>query len=280
MQNKAVTSEFTQSIAKEDIYAGFFTRLAAYLIDSLFLFACLAFPRFMFWIIGLSSPDNLLTKEILFSFSFWNIVEYLLCKAYFVILTYMSGMTLGKKAMRIKVITKDGERPSLFTVIYRETIGKYLSALVLYCGYLLVGIDKEKRGLHDILCDTRVVYSCKVVEYKQQQTVYTPVQPFVPTMPQGQNPVPPRNTNPVPPTPFYQAPPQNRMPVQPNPFYQAPPQNAAPFQNVTPAQSGNENLAPAEKANSAQPVHEEPVLSQPSQADVQKDNVAETKDTP
>lgn len=235
MQNKAMSSEFAQSIAKEDIYAGFFTRLAAYLIDSLFLFVCLAFPRFIVWIMNLSSPDNLLAREILFSFSLWNILEYLLCTGYFVVLTYLSGMTLGKKAMRIRVVTKDGEKPSLFTVIYRETIGKYLSALILYVGYLLIGLDKEKRGLHDILCDTRVIYSCKMVEYKQQQTVYTPVQPFVPTMPQGQNPIPPGNGNSVPTNPFYQAPSQgmpNNRPAAP--FYQPPFQNPPVIPNAAP----------------------------------------------
>lgn len=199
MQNNFVQSNsaqlnFTQSISKEDIYAGFFTRLAAYLIDTLFLFACLAIPRFIFWIIELSSPDNFLTKEILFSFSLWNIAEYLICTAYFVLLTYMSGMTLGKKAMRIKVVAKDGGKPSLLSIIYRETIGKYLSAIILYVGYLLIGIDKEKRGLHDMLADTLVIYTCKVVEYKQQQT-FTPIQHFSSVQPQGSNPVPPQNVN-------------------------------------------------------------------------------------
>ena len=221
MQNNFVQfnrpqSNFVQSISKEDIYAGFFTRLAAYLIDTLFLFACLAIPRFIFWVIELSSPDNFLTREILFSFSLWNIVEYLLCTAYFVFLTYTSGMTLGKKAMRIKVIAKDGGKPSLFAVIYRETIGKYLSALVLYVGYLLIGIDKEKRGLHDILADTLVIYTCKVVEYKQQQTVYMPAPPFAPVPPQmNMSSAQPPNGNPVPPNNFYQAPPQSGNPVQP-----------------------------------------------------------------
>ena len=213
-QSNLAQSNFVQSISKEDIYAGFFTRLAAYLIDTLFLFICLAIPRFMFWVIELSSPDNFLTREILFSFSMWNIVEYLLCTAYFVFLTYMSGMTLGKKAMRIRVIAKDGEKLSLFAVIYRETIGKYLSALVLYVGYLLIGIDKEKRGLHDMLADTLVIYTCKVVEYKQQQT-FTTIQHFSSVQPQGSNPVQSQNGNPMMPNSYYQAPPQNVNPTQP-----------------------------------------------------------------
>lgn len=261
MQNKTAQTAFTQSIAKEDIYAGFFTRLAAYLIDSLFLFACLAIPRFMFWIIGLSSPDNLLTREVLFSFSIWNIVEYLLCKGYFVVLTLMSGMTLGKKAMRIKVIAKDGERPSLLTIIYRETIGKYLSAIILYCGYLLIGIDKEKRGLHDMLCDTRVIYSCKIVEYKQMNTVYTPVQPqpFVPTMPQGRNPMFTGNGNPTPPNPFYQTA-QNRPPMQPV-NHAVPPVNN---NNLPPV---HEPPVPPVNAASAPPANktENPMTAKPEQ---------------
>lgn len=228
MQNNIAQSDFTQSISKEDIYAGFFTRLAAYLIDGLFLAACLAIPHFIVWILRLSSPDNFLTRELLFSFSLWNIIEYLLCTAYFVILTYTSGMTLGKKAMRIKVVTKDGEKLSLFTAIYRETIGKYLSSIVLYIGYLLIGIDKEKRGIHDILCDTRVIYSCKVVEYKQQKTIYTPIQPFVSTAPQGFTQVPPQGFNQTPPQNFYRAAAQgfNQTPSQS--FTQTPPVSVPP----------------------------------------------------
>ena len=214
-QSNLAQSNFVQSISKEDIYAGFFTRLAAYLIDTLFLFACLAIPRFIFWVIELSSPDNFLTREILFSFSLWNIAEYLICTAYFVLLTYMSGMTLGKKAMRIKVVAKDGGKLSLFAVIYRETIGKYLSAVILYVGYLLIGIDKEKRGLHDMLADTLVIYTCKVVEYKQQQ-IFTPIQHFSSVQPQGSNPAQPPNGSPMMPNNYYQAPPQNVNPMPPN----------------------------------------------------------------
>ena len=244
-------SNFAQSISREDIYAGFFTRLAAYLIDALFLFVCLAVPRFIFWIIDLSSPDNFLTRDILFSFSLWNIVEYLLCTAYFVFLTYTSGMTLGKKAMRIKVIAKDGGKLSLFAILYRETIGKYLSALVLYIGYLLIGIDKEKRGFHDMLADTLVIYTCKVVEYKQQQT-FTPIQHFTSVQPQGSNPVQPQNGSPMQLNSYYQVPPQSVNPVQPNNYYQSPPQDVNPVQpqNGQPGQqSFFENTAEAAKDN-------------------------------
>ena len=81
--------------------------------------------------------------------------------------TYHTGTTLGKKALNLRVVRVDDERLTLLTVIYRETIGRFLCALILCVGYLLIGVDKEKRGLHDILCDTRVIYAKKVKVYPQ-----------------------------------------------------------------------------------------------------------------
>jgi uncharacterized RDD family membrane protein YckC len=34
---------------------------------------------------------------------------------------------------------------------------KILSAIILGIGYIMVGFDSEKRGLHDMICDTRVI---------------------------------------------------------------------------------------------------------------------------
>ena len=142
------------------IYAGFFVRLAAYLIDMILLGVILIFIRIPVWIITLVNPDNILMKPVLFKFTTWSIILYLITVFYFVILTYVSGSTVGKKLMNLKVISNTDEKLSLFNVLYRETIGKYLSSL-LCIGYILIGLDTEKKGLHDILCDTRVIYVCK-----------------------------------------------------------------------------------------------------------------------
>jgi uncharacterized RDD family membrane protein YckC len=32
-----------------------------------------------------------------------------------------------------------------------------LSAIILMIGYIMAGFDEQKRALHDILCDTRVI---------------------------------------------------------------------------------------------------------------------------
>jgi uncharacterized RDD family membrane protein YckC len=35
--------------------------------------------------------------------------------------------------------------------------GKLLSAIILGIGYIMAAFDSEKRALHDMICDTRVI---------------------------------------------------------------------------------------------------------------------------
>lgn len=120
------------------------------------------FLRFPMWIVSIFSENNPLTNPILFKFSIWDIFLYLLGVLYFVTITYFTGRTLGKRLLNLKVISSSGENLTFMNVLYRETIGRYLSSLMCL-GYLLIGVDSQKRGLHDILCDTRVVYSNLVI---------------------------------------------------------------------------------------------------------------------
>ena len=145
---------------KEDIvYAGFFVRLSAYIIDCIIVGIALLVIRIPKFIIYMMNPDIFFVKPILFKFSIFDIVIYLLGLTYFVLMTYYCGGTLGKKLFKLKVCKATDEKLSLFTVIYRESIGRYLSGLILFIGYIMIGIDSKKRGLHDILSDTLVVYN-------------------------------------------------------------------------------------------------------------------------
>lgn len=140
-------------------FAGFFVRLSAFLIDSIIIGVFLSFIKIPAFFISLVTPDLFFLNPLLFSFSLLDIILYLISISYFILLTYFTGATLGKKLMKIKVIKKDYEKLTILDVIYRESIARYLSTLILFLGYLLIGPEPQKRGLHDILCDTRVVYS-------------------------------------------------------------------------------------------------------------------------
>lgn len=138
-------------------YAGFFVRMFAFFIDcSLFLLVS-GTIRFPYWIFTLVNGKTALTSPLIFSFSAWDIIIYLASAAYFIILTYCTGTTVGKRLMGLRVVSADGNRLTFWNVLYRETIGRYLST-ILMLGYLMIGISSEKKALHDLLCDTRVIY--------------------------------------------------------------------------------------------------------------------------
>jgi len=137
--------------------AGFFPRLAAYVLDRLILGVVLLVPRLT--VLASRFRGDTLSRAVLFRFSAGDILLWALAAAYFVLFTAFTGSTLGKKAMKLTVVTKEGGRPDFMTVLSRETFARYLSGVILCLGYLLCLIDPENGALHDRICDTRVVYA-------------------------------------------------------------------------------------------------------------------------
>lgn len=147
-----------QNSVERQVYAGFFVRLAAYLIDCLIVGAALLVIRVPMWLLSLGDMGGLLFEDFIFQYSIYDMVLYLLKVTYFVLLTYFTGATLGKRLMHIRVISTEERKPSFFEIVYRESVGRFLSALIVYAGYFMIGADKKKRGLHDLMSDTYVVY--------------------------------------------------------------------------------------------------------------------------
>ena len=139
--------------------AGFVPRLVAYLIDLLIVGIVLGILRTSLSFLSAWYPGSFLFQEILFTYSPMDILFYLLKVLYFVLLTYDTGSTLGKKCMKLTVLDKDGNKATFISVLYRETVGRYLSGLLLNIGYLMCLIDADKRTFADYLSDTRVVYA-------------------------------------------------------------------------------------------------------------------------
>lgn len=139
-------------------YAGFWIRFAAHMVDFIIVMIALSvIDTFMTPIVSVLE-DTPLGGELLFQYTLADIIEYLLTIVYFVSMTYFTGATLGKKLLKLKVISVKGDgKLKLFDVIYRETIGRYLSDVFGGIGYLTVAFTDEKKAIHDMLCDTRVV---------------------------------------------------------------------------------------------------------------------------
>jgi len=66
------------------------------------------------------------------------------------------GSTPGKMAFGMRVVRPDGSRVGMARAFGRY-FAKLLSALILGIGYIVAAFDSEKRALHDMICDTRVV---------------------------------------------------------------------------------------------------------------------------
>jgi uncharacterized RDD family membrane protein YckC len=64
--------------------------------------------------------------------------------------------TPGKMALGLRVVRGDGTKVDTGRAIARY-FGKMLSAMILYIGYIMAGFDSQKRALHDMICDTRVI---------------------------------------------------------------------------------------------------------------------------
>ena len=79
-----------------------------------------------------------------------------LALAYFAVFHGLVGQTVGKKLVGIRVIDGFGERLSLGRSMLRS-FGYVASSLVLLLGFLWIGFDREKRGLHDWIADTYVI---------------------------------------------------------------------------------------------------------------------------
>jgi uncharacterized RDD family membrane protein YckC len=128
------------------MYAGFWRRLAGYLIDSILVsivggivFAILAgvggdggaVIGYLIWIVGS------------FVYSAW-----MESSAY--------QATVGKIALGIQVTDLNGDRVSFGRALGRN-LAKILSALILYIGFIMAAFTERKQGLHDMIAGTLVV---------------------------------------------------------------------------------------------------------------------------
>lgn len=172
---------------KDIEYAGFWVRLAAYCIDSVIVWAGLLFVKLA---IGIFSAfgSSIFDAHLLFRYSLKDIILYIFQVLYFILLTFGTGTTPGKRLMNLRVVNADlSPNLTLVNVVYRETVGRFLCGLSIGIGYIMAGVDREKRGLHDMICDTRVVYSKKIKVLPRYQAM--PNYPPIPSP--GPGPMPP-----------------------------------------------------------------------------------------
>jgi uncharacterized RDD family membrane protein YckC len=139
-------------------YAGFWLRVAAYIIDyfvlgfvlgMLVLFFGLAFGLSTAMLQDMEDPANQLVVVTLASTL--GAISLGISWLYYAILESGKNQgTLGKMALNLKVTDMEGNRISFGRATGRF-FGKILSSFIFYIGYIMIGFTEKKQGLHDIL---------------------------------------------------------------------------------------------------------------------------------
>lgn len=135
--------------------AGFWIRFLAYVIDTMILsivFYGMAIPLGI--LTDISSPEP--STEALASMAFLYLFFIVIYLAYVIYFYTQKGGTLGKLAFNIRVVNQDtGAKLTWGQVILRETLGKFLSALILYIGFFMAGLRKDKKAFHDLMASSQ-----------------------------------------------------------------------------------------------------------------------------
>ena len=121
-------------------YAGFWARFAANLIDGIILSLLI------------SLPISILTGNS----QTGSIVNGLAGVLYCILMWGSRGATLGKMAMKIKIVGTDGSDVS-YGIAFLRYIGYFISAIPFCLGYLWMLWDGRKQTWHDKIASTCVI---------------------------------------------------------------------------------------------------------------------------
>lgn len=88
----------------------------------------------------------------------------LLALTNFVIFPLFTGKSLGKMLTGLRIVSQEGNPPSLGALLIRHLVGYPLTIASFGLGFLLAVFNREGRALHDFLAGTVVVYGQRKIK--------------------------------------------------------------------------------------------------------------------
>lgn len=171
----------TTAAALED-HAGFWKRVAAYILDAILIYIVIRLVGAPF---GLSAADTAaqaaVKQELLSGASFtsayghyysamahYNLITTVATWLYFAVCESSAWQaTIGKLALGIRVTDLQGKRISFLRALGRYG-AKFISAIILLIGFIMVAFTRRKQGLHDLIAGT-LVLNGRASEFKPNQ---------------------------------------------------------------------------------------------------------------
>ncbi|WEN15753.1 RDD family protein [Rhodanobacter sp. AS-Z3] len=160
----------TTAAALED-YAGFWKRVAAYIIDAIILYIPQMLIEKAFgagaakatlqqaMTDGAGNMDAIMAANSHYYSVMWPamVLTIVMAVLYFAICESSAWQgTVGKLALGIRVTDLDGKRISFARALGRY-FAKMIDVIILGIGFLMVGWTQRKQGLHDMICSTLVL---------------------------------------------------------------------------------------------------------------------------
>jgi uncharacterized RDD family membrane protein YckC len=146
-------------------YAGFVSRLFAFVLDVLFLFLAVTLITWLVAVINSVVRVDAILGNLLqdSAIDVASVVLALLLTfgvyiGYPIFFWTLTGQTPGLTIMGLRVVTTDGHYLSLGRSV-RRLIGYFISALPLFLGFFWILIDDRRQGWHDKIGGTCVVYT-------------------------------------------------------------------------------------------------------------------------
>jgi len=147
--------------------AGFITRLLAYVMDFAILAGVLVVGGWIAVLIDLAFEKMGLNLNVDIATIYVFLAPFIF-GFYFVVFWSLTGRTIGKWFMGLKVVRSDGRPPTIGRSFIRF-IGYGVSAIVFWLGYFWVLVDSDRQAWHDHMAKTWVVYD---YERRKQGEVY------------------------------------------------------------------------------------------------------------
>ncbi len=144
------SEQVAQAPAAAVEYADFAVRTGAWLIDLVIIIAIDS--ALVVWGISSGVTGSGSAMDAMVGFAFLTTPGL-----YPWLFTGLRGQTPGKMVTGIMVVDKQGKLPGLWRAALRELLGKLISALALFIGFLWIAWDPCKQGWHDKLAGTYVV---------------------------------------------------------------------------------------------------------------------------
>lgn len=148
--------------------AGFVSRLVAFIIDLViisitttvvllgineiitFFGIKIFFNRWISGAVNAETISSIIRILVVISYYVFSIL-------YFATFYSLVSYTPGKYLLGLRVVRTDGFRLGFWRSVVRG-IGYYLSALILFMGFIWIIFDKNRQGLHDKIVGTVVIY--------------------------------------------------------------------------------------------------------------------------